>query len=58
MYIDIKIGVLYVSKKYINSINAFILALSHTDAFLQHKTTASYSLPLAFLLSDFCLMMR
>ena len=48
MYIDITFFPLYVSKNYINSINAFILAFSHTDAILQHNTTASYTLPLQF----------
>ena len=48
MYIDIKFCPLYVPINYISYINAFILALSHTDAFLQHNTTASYTLPLQF----------
>ena len=48
MYIDITFCALYVSKHYVDSINAFFLALSHTDAFLQHNTTASYTLPLQF----------
>ena len=45
MYIDIKFCPLYVPINYISYINAFILALSHTDAFLQHNTAASYILP-------------
>ena len=56
MYIIIKFYILYVSKSYINSINTFILPLSHTDAFRQNDTTASYTLKI--LLSDFSLMMR